>query len=55
MMDGIADVALVVFYALVATLVVARVVMFVTRKTGHAETARRMAEMFNSATEYLRH
>ncbi|MCH9051520.1 MAG: hypothetical protein IIA72_10605 [Proteobacteria bacterium] len=54
-MAEIADIALIVFYVLVTALVVARVVMFVTRITGHVKEARRMAETFNSATEYLRH
>ncbi len=54
-MAEIADIALIGFYVLVVILVVARVVIFVTRKAGHVKKAGRMAEKFNSATEYLRH
>ena len=54
-MAAFADIVLVVFYALVVTLVISRVVMFVLRKTGHGASAGRVAKKFNSATEYLRH
>ena len=54
-MSSIANIVLIAFILLVVSLVIARVVMFATRKSGHAEKARRMAERFNSATEYLRH